>query len=285
MTIVLAIALLISLCGNVALVVYFIKRMAGQRRTCENQTMSLAEANLALLEHREELEEQKLKLADANVTLLEQKEIIEEERERSEKLLLNVLPMKVATELKETGKTEPEHFENVSVYFSDIVDFTQLAEKFPPKTVISELNELFTAFDHIIEKHGCERIKTIGDAYLCVCGMPDRDEHHAENIIKSAREILEFLNERNASHDIQWRVRIGIHTGVVVGAVVGVKKYIYDVFGDTINTAARLESHSEPMRVNVSEATYRLVKDKFNFLARPPIEVKGKGTMNMYFLE
>lgn len=251
----------------------------------EEQRFQLAEANVSLLEQQELLEEQKIKMAEANLQLMEQKEIIESERQRSEKLLLNILPSRVADELKNNGRTEPESFDDVTVFFSDIVNFTTISSRLEPKVLIDELNEIFTAFDHIIARHHCERIKTIGDAYLCVCGMPEANPRHAHNIVSAAIEILDYLDGRNRDHELKWEIRVGVHSGRVVGGVVGVVKYIYDVFGDTINTAARMESHSEPMRVNASQATRDLVGDEFEFTARPPLEVKGKGAFNMFFLE
>ncbi|WP_207680024.1 adenylate/guanylate cyclase domain-containing protein [Desulfonema magnum] len=211
--------------------------------------------------------------------------IIKLEKEKSDKLLLNILPLRVANDLKEKGKTEPESYENVTVYFSDIVGFTKKSAELDPKFLIDELNDIFTAFDNIIEKNHCERIKTIGDAYLCVCGMPEENSNHAKNVVRSAIEIIEYLKKRNHHTKAQWEIRVGIHTGKVVGGVVGVKKYIYDVFGDTINTASRMESNSEPMKINISEATYHLVKHKFKFVERETIVVKGKGDMKMYFID
>jgi adenylate cyclase len=221
----------------------------------------------------------------ANSELEQANKLITLEKEKADQLLLNILPARVANDLKETGKTEPESFENVTVYFSDIVGFTTTSSQLEPHFLIEELNAIFTAFDNIIEKNDCERIKTIGDAYLCVCGMPEENPHHAENIVKSATEILKYLKQRNLKTQIQWRIRIGIHTGKVVGGVVGVKKYIYDVFGDSINTASRMESNSEPMKINISETTYQLVKDKFKVIERGPLFVKGKGEMKMYFID
>ncbi|MGF1527248.1 MAG: adenylate/guanylate cyclase domain-containing protein [Candidatus Competibacterales bacterium] len=151
--------------------------------------------------------------------------------------------------------------------------------------MIEELNDIFTAFDQIIKKNNCERIKTIGDAYLCVCGMPQEDQRHAENILTAAMEIMRFLKWRNQTATHRWEIRAGVHSGRVVGGVVGVEKYIYDVFGDTINTASRLESFSEAMTVNVSEVTYILVKDRFRFTPRGAAVVKGKGEMKMFHLE
>jgi adenylate cyclase len=206
------------------------------------------------------------------------------EQEKSEKLLLNILPVRVAYDLKENGKCQPESFENVTVFFSDIVGFTSISENMEPSLLISELNDLFTNFDEIIYKHSCERIKTIGDAYLAVSGMPIENIRHAENIAKASLEIIKYLQNRNKTNSLKWQIRIGLHSGKVVGGIVGVKKYIYDVFGDTINTASRMESYSEPMKINVSEATYNLIKDKFHFEKREEVVVKGKGSRKMYFL-
>lgn len=225
------------------------------------------------------------KIKMQNKMLTEANEIINQEKEKSDKLLLNILPQSVAEDLKRTGRTTPESFENVTVFFSDIVNFTELSSALDPKVLIEDLNVIFTAFDNILETNGCERIKTIGDAYLAVCGMPEPNDKHTENIINSAIEIIRYLDDRNRSAPLKWEIRIGIHTGRVVGGVVGVKKYIYDIFGDTINTASRMESCSDPMRINVSEVTYRLVIDKYTFTERGSIEVKGKGGMRMFFVE
>lgn len=210
---------------------------------------------------------------------------IEQEQQRSDALLLNVLPAKVAQELKESGRTTPERFESVTVFFSDLVDFTSQSTRLPPDVLIGELNEIFTAFDGIVEKYGCERIKTIGDAYLCVCGMPESHPAHTRQMVLAAIDMLKYLEERNRRHPIQWTMRAGIHTGSLVGGVVGVKKYIYDIFGDTVNTASRMENHSVPMRINLSEEAYLAVRDDFTFAEREPEFVKGKGVVKMYFVE
>jgi len=209
----------------------------------------------------------------------------QQERQKSDALLLNILPVRVANDLKETGKAAPQNFENVTICLSDIVGFTDISSQYEPAFLISELNELFTAFDNIMEKNQCERIKTVGDAYMAVCGMPAENENHAHNIVQSAIEIIKYLHDRNERSETKWQIRVGIHSGEVVGGVVGIKKYVYDVFGDAVNTTARMESHSEPMRVNVSESTYSIVKDEFHFTEREAIEVKGKGKMRMYFVD
>ncbi len=207
------------------------------------------------------------------------------ERDKSEKLLLNVLPQKVADELKSQGFSEPEGFSNVSVFFSDVVNFTTLSTGLEPKFLIKELSDIFTNFDKIAERYHCQRIKTIGDAYLCVAGMPVPDPRHAQNLVNAALEMLDYLNIRNETTKIQWRIRVGIHTGSVVGGIVGTQKYLYDVFGDTVNTASRMESNSEPMRVNISNATWELVKDDFITTDRGEHAVKGKDAMHMYFVD
>jgi len=233
------------------------------------------EEHNAMLERK--VRERTQELKDAN-------ELLAQESRKSESLLLNVLPSKIAAQLKESGKAAPESFDNVTVYFSDIVNFTERSTRLEPTVLIDELNDLFTEFDNIVSRHGCERIKTIGDAYMCVGGMPEEQPDHADRILRVAADVLRYMEERNRKSSIQWQVRVGVHSGRVVGGVVGVKKYIYDVFGDTINTAARMEQMSEPMRVNVSQATVSLVQDRFQFEERPAVEVKGKGTMRMYYL-
>jgi class 3 adenylate cyclase len=150
--------------------------------------------------------------------------------------------------------------------------------------LISELNDIFTMFDVIIEKHSCERIKTIGDAYLAVCGLPENDANHCKNLVGAATEMLHFMEERNSTNAIKWQIRIGIHTGNVIGSIVGIKKYIYDVFGDTVNTASRLENLSEPMKINVSLDVVKELGDSYNYEDRGALEVKGKHKMQMYFV-
>ncbi len=213
------------------------------------------------------------------------------EKDKNERLLLNTLPIKVVRDLKKTGKSLPQRFKNVTVYFSDIVDFTKYSSHLDPKELINELNTIYTAFDEIMLKYDCERIKTIGDAYLAVCGMPQPNDQHAEMMLKASFEVMRYINKRNTTSALKWKIRIGMHSGNVVGGIVGVDKYIYDIFGDAINTASRMENNSLPMQINISEETYRLVQDKtfiksnnMTFEKRAPILVKGKGEMIMYFV-
>lgn len=252
----------------------------------------MAEANLDLLAMQEKfaektgiLEADKFKLAEANIKLMEITEDLQREQEKSNRLLRNILPERVIKDLSDKGESTPEIFENVTVFFSDIVGFTYLSSILDPAFLISELNDIFTNFDHIFTRNGCERIKTIGDAYLSVSGMPDADPRHYANILNSALEARDYLHRRNHTSVQQWQMRMGVHSGRVIGGIVGVEKYIYDVFGDTINTAARMETHSSPDKINVSAVTSALAGDEFIFTAREITDVKGKGPMQMYFLE
>lgn len=210
---------------------------------------------------------------------------VEIEREKSERLLLNVLPRSVAEELKNAGKSEPQCFPEVTILFSDLINFTEKAITLDPETLIGELNDIFSGFDTIMAKHGCERIKTIGDAYFAVCGMPKSDTDHALKMVHAAREMVAFLRERNRTSVNQWEMRIGIHSGSVVAGIVGSHKYIYDVFGDSVNTASRMESNSGPNRINLSEFTKNLVSTEIQTEEREAISVKGKGMMKMYFVK
>jgi len=207
------------------------------------------------------------------------------QKDRADQLLLNILPKKIADELLETGKTTPTLYPEVTILFSDFENFTQLSSDLSPESLIGELNELFTGFDSIIETYDCQRIKTIGDAYLCVCGMPEQDKAHGVKIMKCAQEMIAFLQQRNRTTGIQWKARIGVHSGEVVAGIVGTKKYFYDIFGDSVNTASRMEHNSESMRINVSETTRDLVASQFEFEPGRMVEVKGKGLMKLFFLK
>jgi class 3 adenylate cyclase len=262
-----------------------IKEICTRLAELEAQRYEMAEANLKLLEITEIMETQKIALGEANLELLEVTEALQEEKHKTEKLLLNILPAQVAEELKTTGKSIPVCFENVTVFFSDIVDFTKIASGLQPRIVIEELSDIFTNFDYIFHRNQCERIKTIGDAYLSVCGMPEANDEHARNILNAALEARDYMYNRNKSSKLKWTMRMGIHSGQVVGGIVGVEKYIYDIFGDTINTASRMERYSEPMQINVSEDTRNYAMNYFKFTPRPETEVKGKGKINMYFVE
>jgi len=209
----------------------------------------------------------------------------EKERKKSDGLLLNILPEEVATELKTTGTTTAKHFDNVTVLFTDFVNFTQAGESMSPQALIDELHTCFKKFDEITGKYNIEKIKTIGDAYLAVCGLPAADPKHAENVVKAAIEINGFMQDRvDKLGERTFQIRIGVHSGSVVAGIVGVKKFAYDIWGDTVNTAARMEQNSEAGKINISQATYELVKYKFSCEYRGEIEAKGKGVMKMYYV-
>lgn len=210
---------------------------------------------------------------------------IAREKQKSDKLLLNILPHEVAEELKEKGETVAKHYDQVSVLFTDFVNFTMNSEKMGVQEMMNELNVCFTAFDNIMEKNGLEKIKTIGDAYLAVSGIPVESKMHAQNAVKAGLEILKFIEKRKAENPQTFDIRIGIHSGPVIAGIVGVKKFAYDIWGDTVNTAARMEQKSESGKLNISEATYALVKNQFDFEYRGKIETKGKGEMDMYFVK
>lgn len=199
------------------------------------------------------------------------------ERQKSDGLLTNILPRKVIDELKTDGYSEPQLFEEVSILFSDLVEFTQASAAIPPKILLTELTEMFSAFDDILQKNGAQRIKTIGDAYLGVSGMPEPAEDHAERLVRCGLEFLEFLNKRNGTADHRWQARIGIHSGPVVAGIVGVTKFQYDVFGDTVNVASRVQGAGTPMRVCISGTTLQRLKTKFSIIDRGLVDLKGKG--------
>jgi adenylate cyclase len=214
------------------------------------------------------------------------KNFIEKEKHKSDTLLLNILPSEVADELKSTGTAQAKHFDNVTVLFTDFKNFTTVSEQLSPQELVDELHACFKGFDEICSKHNIEKIKTIGDAYLAICGLPQADEHHAEHVVNAALEIREFMEKRREIlGEKTFEIRIGINSGSVVAGIVGVKKFAYDIWGDTVNTAARMEQNSEPGKINISETTHALVKDKFACEFRGEIDAKNKGKLKMYFVE
>lgn len=225
-----------------------------------------------------------LRLCQLQRRLEEQNRQLEREKQRSEALLRNVLPERTARELLATGTCKPQLFSEATVCFADIVSFTATASRLSPKIIIHELNEIFTAFDRIALGRHCERMKTIGDAYLFVCGVPEPDPEHAQNVAQAALEMLDFLKKRNQEAEHCWQIRIGMHSGPLVGGIVGTEKYLYDIFGDTVNIAARMEELSQPMQVNVSSATQSLLKNAFTLGEGKEVEMKGKGKQLMYTL-
>lgn len=213
---------------------------------------------------------------------------LNQERKKSDRLLLNILPASIAEELKARDLVEPKHYENVTVLFTDFVGFTKISEKLSPQELVSELDACFREFDRLAKKHHLEKIKTIGDAYMAAGGIPQANATHAVDCVRAALEIKDFMErlkaQKQAANQPYWQLRIGIHTGPLVAGVIGQEKFAYDVWGDTVNTASRLESSGEADRINISGATYEQVKDLFECEYRGKIAAKNKGEIDMYFV-
>jgi adenylate cyclase len=213
---------------------------------------------------------------------------LESEKARSDELLLNILPAKIADELKTRNEVEPRHYDSVTIMFTDFKGFTRFAEAAEPRTLINDLDQYFSAFDEIIERHNLEKLKTIGDAYMCAGGLPEENRTHPVDACRAALEIQEFMARANRQREKmrlpQWELRIGLHTGSVMAGVVGRKKFTYDIWGDAVNVAARMESNGVAGRIALSESTYHRVKDQFECEHHGQIEAKNKGLLDMYFL-
>jgi adenylate cyclase len=220
--------------------------------------------------------------------LAEKNKIIRQEQERSDELLLNILPQSIAEELKHFGKAQPRKYDQVTVLFSDFKNFTRISEQLSPEELVEELDRCFKAFDFIISQYDdIEKIKTIGDAYMCASGLSER-RSIPYNLVRASLEMQEFLDEQKREKirlgKPFFEARIGLHTGSVVAGVVGLNKFAYDIWGDTVNIAARMEANSREGRVNISEATYGLIKYKFDCEYRGKVQAKNKGLIDMYFV-
>jgi len=230
-------------------------------------------------------------IKEAHEKLENQHTALESEKQKSDELLLNILPEETATELKEKGRSEAKLIENVTVLFTDFKGFTKMSERVSPQDLVNDLNICFSHFDTIMEKYGIEKIKTIGDAYMAACGLPSPNENHAKKVIQASFEMRDFIEEgkeRKMRDGLPFfEIRIGVHTGPVVAGIVGLKKFQYDIWGDTVNTASRMESSGAVGMVNISNATYERIKDQacFHFDRRGKIEAKGKGAMEMWFVK
>jgi class 3 adenylate cyclase len=254
------------------------------------ETVMLRRNNKKLIQELQENNEQlEVKVQQRTMEIERQKKMIETAKAQSDSLLLNILPGEIAEELKRFGKSYARKHEQVSVLFSDIKGFTSISEKMTPVKLVTQLDEVFGAFDNIIAKYDMEKIKTIGDAYMCACGLPLADQENAVKAVKAALDMQQFLKEFGSANKIQnlpvFEVRIGIHSGPLVAGVVGLKKFAYDIWGDTVNLASQMEEHSEAGKVNVSGATYALIKDAFNCTYRGKVQAKSKGEIDMYFVD
>jgi class 3 adenylate cyclase len=229
------------------------------------------------------------KLAKQNNEIEKQKSEIEKEKAKSDELLLNILPESTAQELKEKGFATPQRYDMVSVLFTDFKGFTSLSEQLSPEELVQELDTCFLAFDEILEKHNLEKIKTIGDAYMCAGGLPKANVTNPIDAVRAALDIQAFMEtfkrERVADNRPFFEARVGVHTGAVVAGVIGKKKFAYDIWGDAVNIASRMESSGEVGKVNISGTTYEIVREHFNTTYRGKIAAKNKGEVDMYFVE
>lgn len=254
---------------------------------------SLNKANRQLENNNIEIAEKNILLEEQARQITEQRDQLFHEKQKSDELLLNILPEEVAQELKTKGNYKARLFDNVSILFTDFVSFTTYSEHMNPTELIEVLHYYFQAFDSIIEKHGLEKIKTIGDAYMAVSGLPHPDEHHAEKAVRAAKEIQTFIiqsRQADAGHSNGtalhggFQARIGIHSGPVIAGIVGTKKFVYDIWGDTVNTAARIEQSGVAQKISISGQTYELIKDHFTCEFRGKVTAKNKGELEMYFV-
>jgi adenylate cyclase len=215
--------------------------------------------------------------------------ILDSQKAEIESLILNILPSEVAQELQKTGAATPRYYEHASVLFTDFKGFSALADKLSPQEVVSELNDCFIAFDEIIERYRLEKIKTIGDSYMCAGGIPTPDDTHIHRIVRAGIEMQDYILQRNNKREKvglpPWDIRVGINTGPLVAGVVGKKKYAYDIWGGTVNIASRMESNGEPGKINISSSTYELIKDKYYCTHRGKIFAKNIGEVDMYFID
>jgi guanylate cyclase len=206
------------------------------------------------------------------------------EQEKSEALLVNVLPGSIAARLKATDQTIADHFDATSILFADVVDFTPLSQRLPPAEVVGILDRLFSHFDGLVERHGLEKIKTVGDCYMAAAGVPDPHEDHARRAALLALDMRDAVTTSAVAGRDGLELRIGINSGPVVAGVIGRKRFIYDLWSDAVNTASRMESHGTPGEIQITRETYELLKDEFVCTRRGTIQVKGKGEMETWYL-
>jgi len=243
---------------------------------------------LVILFAYRQLRKRKKQIERQSIIIAKSKEEIEHEKEKSEGLLLNILPHAIAEELKLTGSSKPKLYKEVSVGFTDFSGFTMISEQMSPELLVEKLDAIFFEFDHIVERHGLQRIKTIGDAYMFAAGVPELMDNHAIHIVEAALEMRDYIQSYNNQLNVdepKWNIRIGVNTGPIVAGVIGIKKFAYDIWGDAVNIAARMESSGEIAKVNISGSTFDLVQNHFNTDYRGKVAAKNKGAVDMYFVE
>ncbi|HEY9908194.1 MAG TPA: adenylate/guanylate cyclase domain-containing protein [Thermosynechococcaceae cyanobacterium] len=246
--------------------------------------LALAGIGLVITRLRQTSRELELRVVERTSQLRQSNQQLTVEQEKSDRLLLNILPETIAKQLKEGESSIADGFAEATVLFADLVNFTKLSEKLPPAQLVAMLNEIFSEFDRLTEKHGLEKIKTIGDAYMVVGGLPVPRADHAEAIAEMALDMQSEVTKFHLRRGYDCNIRIGINTGPVIAGVIGTKKFIYDLWGDTVNIASRMESHGIPGEIQVTEATYDRLKHRYSFESRGLIQVKGKGEMATYLL-
>ena len=225
------------------------------------------------------------RLVTANQELEQRHQQVEQEKRVSESLLLNILPAEVADELRTKGMVSPKYFEDVTILFTDFVGFTTSTEKLAAEELVEMLHDYFTAFDQIVARYRLEKMKTIGDSYMCISGLPQRNPAHPVDMVMAAFEMLHVVEERaRMDPRAQWKVRIGIHSGPVIAGVVGINKFAFDIWGDTVNYSSRMESSGQANRINLSERTYSRIKDFFECEHRGKVLTKEKRELDMYFV-
>jgi histidine kinase len=254
------------------------------------ELMQLLSGQIAIsLENAELYQNLENRVLERTQVIEQQKLDLEKSKKQSDDLLLNILPSEVADELKENGSSKTRQFSSVTIMFTDFEEFTKMTESLSPEDLVAIVDHHYKAFDTIVEKYGVEKIKTIGDAYMCASGLPVENPDHALNAVRAALEMSKFvqehIKERKAKNLPYCRMRIGLHTGPVIAGVVGFKKFAYDIWGDSVNTAARMESNCEVDRINISRTTYELVKEHFKCSYRGKINVKNKGEIEMYYVD
>ena len=218
-------------------------------------------------------------------TVEQTEELLQIQYDRAERLLRNILPVSVGERLKEKDQLIADGFPQASILFADLQNFTEFAGSTDPKNLVHTLNELFSSFDDLLEQNEVEKIKTIGDAYMVASGLPRESSRHAEQITAYALAMLSAVNDFNKKQGLDFSIRIGINSGPVIAGVVGKKKYAYDLWGDTVNVASRMETSGAPGQIHLSDNTHRLISDKYSFTRREPLKIKGKGLMQTYFLK
>lgn len=274
LSVVLMVSLASLLCG--AMLYPVVVRLSADN---ERKTREVLESQTALIEGLQRSERE----LEGKVSLRTSE--LQREQVRTKELLHNILPNEIADELSATGSARPARHESVSILFTDFSGFTQAVSAMPADRMVGELNEIFAAFDTITDECGVEKIKTIGDAYMAAAGLPKACSDHAQRCVRAALRMIEYLENRNRTSAFKWSLRLGIHSGPVVAGVVGNRKYAYDIWGDTVNIASRMESSGQIGLVNISAYTYDLIRAEFDCEYRGKVDAKGKGQIDMYFVK